>query len=240
MRQIKLTSLPASLLCKLTAARESWPPSRASTNCLETFSPNATLSLQPPQIHPLPPENNNNNVRQPGHFSQHVCLLLFCYVFFLTTCLPNSGIVAATVVQVSHAAVFGKRVHNSGRANCVDERRFPCAWKTQNHACYYLLPLLKLYSPITPVRKPCVKSKFKKKRCNTFFPQIIILHLQDRYEYGTCCITFLLLLFKFLPLRSPLCVDNWSVFSGQFHLSQANWCLHSCIPLCAPSWTLLA
>lgn len=50
-----LTSLPASLLCRLTAARESCPPSSASTISLEIFSPNTALSLQPPQIHPLPP-----------------------------------------------------------------------------------------------------------------------------------------------------------------------------------------
>lgn len=46
-------------------------------------------------------------------------MLVLFYVFY--TCLSNSGIVAAAVVQVSHATVFGKRVHNSGRADCVDE-----------------------------------------------------------------------------------------------------------------------
>lgn len=44
----------------------------------------------------------------------------------------------------------------------------------------------------------------------------------------------------YIPLRSPFWVDSWSALSGQFHLSKANWCLHSWIPLCAPTCTLLA
>lgn len=45
---------------------------------------------------------------------------------------------------------------------------------------------------------------------------------------------------RVLPLRMPLCGDNESVFSGQFHFSKANCRLHSCIALCAPTRTLLA
>lgn len=43
-----------------------------------------------------------------------------------------------------------------------------------------------------------------------------------------------------LPVRRVLCVDICSVLSGQFHFSRANWCLHSWIPLWAPTCTLLA
>lgn len=60
------------------------------------------------------------------------------------------------------------------------------------------------------------------------------------YYIGMPCMWYKYTVTNFLPLLMPLYVDNWSVFSGQFHLSNANWCLHSCIPLCAPIWTLLA
>lgn len=59
-----------------------------------------------------------------------MCVFLFLFLFqrmccsclyLFHTCLSNSGIVAAAVVQVSHAAVFGERVHHSGRADCVDK-----------------------------------------------------------------------------------------------------------------------
>lgn len=52
---VKLTRRPASLLCRFTAALESWPVSCASTYCLEILSPNSTLSLQPPHNQPRPP-----------------------------------------------------------------------------------------------------------------------------------------------------------------------------------------
>lgn len=46
---------------------------------------------------------------------------VYVLIPFLITCLSNSGIVAAAVVQISHATIFGKRVHDSGRTDCVDE-----------------------------------------------------------------------------------------------------------------------
>lgn len=51
------TLRPASLLWRFIAARASCPVSKASTNCLEMASPKPTLSLQPPQSQPWPPEN---------------------------------------------------------------------------------------------------------------------------------------------------------------------------------------
>lgn len=54
----RLTSRPAALLCRLTAALGSWPVSCESTYCLEIFSPKSTLALQPPHNQPGPPGPN--------------------------------------------------------------------------------------------------------------------------------------------------------------------------------------
>ena len=42
-----------------------------------------------------------------------------------------------------------------------------------------------------------------------------------------------------LPLRSPPWLESCRALSGQFQRSQANWNLHSSMPLCAPAATLL-
>lgn len=125
--ELQLTSRPASLLCRLTAARESCPPSSASTISLEIFSPNAALSLQPPQIHPLPPMRTTHcyplpKINKPFHSF---------FFFFLRncTCLSDSGIITAAVVKVPHTAVLGKCIHHPGGADGVDERRLLCGCK---------------------------------------------------------------------------------------------------------------
>lgn len=121
--ELQLTSRPASLLCRLTAARESCPPSSASTISFEIFSPNAALSLQPPQIHPLPPSRTTHcyplpKINKPFHS-------------FLrkSTWLSDSGVIAAAVVKVSHTAVFGECVHHPSGADGMDERCLLCGCK---------------------------------------------------------------------------------------------------------------
>lgn len=54
-RKNPLTSRPAALLCRLTAALGSWPVSCESTYCLEIFSPKSTSALHPPHNQPGPP-----------------------------------------------------------------------------------------------------------------------------------------------------------------------------------------
>lgn len=68
-----LTSRPAALLCKLTAALESWPVSCASTYCLEILSPKSTLSLQPPHNQPRPPAHKIWKTRSPSRKYQSLC-----------------------------------------------------------------------------------------------------------------------------------------------------------------------
>lgn len=54
----ELARRPASLLCRLTIARSSFPVSSSSMCFLEIRSPNSTLSLQPPHFQSLPKYTN--------------------------------------------------------------------------------------------------------------------------------------------------------------------------------------
>lgn len=56
-------------------------------------------------------------IRSGWNLIGHVC-----------TCLSNSGVIAATVVKLSHTTVFGERVHHSRRTDGMDKRRLPCGY----------------------------------------------------------------------------------------------------------------
>lgn len=99
--ELQLTSRPASLLCRLTAARESCPPSSASTISLEIFSPNAALSLQPPQIHPLPPMRTTHcyplpKINKPFH----------SFFFFFCEIVPVCPILESSQPQLSKSPIL--------------------------------------------------------------------------------------------------------------------------------------
>lgn len=103
----RTTFRPASLLWRFMAARASCPVSKASTNCLEMASPNPTLSLQPPQSHPWPPDMDKGT-RIRIIFKPNAS---YWYIYTnpsqSLTSLSISGVITAAVVKVSKAAVPG-------------------------------------------------------------------------------------------------------------------------------------
>lgn len=113
--------------------------------------------------------------------------------------------------------------------------------KECEHQCY-IQPRFLIHSGSISVQRGHYSS-VRKLRVKSLRVKTATVSLKDKPFPRSIPITLLLsyicYILYVLPLRRPLCVDNWSVFSGQFHLSHANWCLHSCIPLCAPVCTLL-
>lgn len=104
-----LTFLPASLLWRLTAARESCPASWESTYCLEILSPKSTLSLQPPHNQPRPPAQPETvNAFRKSPCAKELTALPHAGLCKNISVLTNFSIlwdVAATVPEVSQTAV---------------------------------------------------------------------------------------------------------------------------------------
>lgn len=176
-----LTSRPAALLCKLTAALESWPVSCASTYCLEILSPKSTLSLQPPHNQPRPPAHKIWKTRSPSRKHQSIyrfymhsraqaikakMIFWVIYVFFdgNLTNFSVLGEITAAVVEVSQTTVPGQSVHDPRCTDCVDERSLSggCQWEENVGKQFFS-------------RYPLILSPSKLRSINSYFHKFPVL-----------------------------------------------------------------